>query len=129
MIRDMMVQCVELRFGSIRSPHRVQWLTENGSIFAAHTIEIALALNLELCFTPVESPESNGMAGAFVKTFKRDYVRTTALPGADTALALNGWKITTPFTRTRDWVTVHPASGPQASLNILRRLGDSARFV
>jgi transposase InsO family protein len=61
MIRDMMVQCVELRFGSIRAPHRVQWLTDNGSIFAAHkTIEIALALNLEPCFTPVESPESNG---------------------------------------------------------------------
>jgi putative transposase len=26
-----------------------------------------LALNLEPCFTPVESPESNGMAEAFVK--------------------------------------------------------------
>ena len=91
MIRDMMVQCVELRFGSIRAPHRVQWLTDNGSIFAAHkTIEIALALNLEPCFTPVESPESNGMAEAFVKTFKRDYVRITALPGADTALVLIG---------------------------------------
>ena len=75
MIRDMMVQCVELRFGSIRAPHRVQWLTDNGSIFAAHkTIEIALALNLEPCFTPVENPESNGMAEVFVKIFKRDYV-------------------------------------------------------
>ena len=104
MIRDMMVQCVELRFGSIRAPHRVQWLTDNGSIFAAHkTIEIALALNLEPCFTPVESPESNGMAEAFVKTFKRDYVRITALPGADTALALiENWM--------EDYNTVHPHS-------------------
>jgi transposase InsO family protein len=51
----------------------VQWLSDNGSIFAAHrTIEIAVALNLAPCFTPVESPESNGMAEAFVKTFKRD---------------------------------------------------------
>ena len=57
----------------------------NGSIFAAHkTVEIALALNLEPCFTSVESP---GMAEAFVKTFKRDYVRVAALPHADTALA------------------------------------------
>ena len=104
MIRDMMVQCVELRFGSIRAPHRVQWLTDNGSIFAAHkTIEIALALNLEPCFTPVESPESNGMAEAFVKTFKRDYVRITALPGADTALALiENWM--------EDYNTIHPHS-------------------
>src|SRR6202035_3666739 len=81
MIRDMMVQCVEQRFGAIRAPHSVQWLSDNGSIFAAHkTIEIALALNLAPCCTPVESPESNGMAEAFVKTFKRDYVRVGLIP-------------------------------------------------
>src|SRR6201981_1416428 len=44
------------------------------------------ALNLEPCFTPVESPESNGMAEAFVKTFKRDYVRVNPIPDARTAL-------------------------------------------
>ena len=44
MVRDMMVRCVEKRFGTIRAPHPVQWLSDNGSIFAAHkTIEIALA--------------------------------------------------------------------------------------
>jgi len=104
MIRDMMVQCVEHRFGSIRAPHRVQWLTDNGPIFAAYkTIEIAMALNLEPCFTPVESSESNGMAEAFVKTFKRDYVRVTALPDADTALDLiETWM--------EDYNTVHPHS-------------------
>jgi putative transposase len=46
MIRDMMVQCVEQRFGDIRAPHKVQWLTDNGSIFAANrTLEIAAALS------------------------------------------------------------------------------------
>jgi hypothetical protein len=50
MIRDMMVQCAEKRFGTIRAPHPVQWLSDNGSIFATHkTIEIALALNLAPC--------------------------------------------------------------------------------
>jgi hypothetical protein len=40
------VQCVEKRFDAIRAPHSVQWLSDNGSIFAAHrTIEIAFALN------------------------------------------------------------------------------------
>ena len=87
MIRDMMVHCVEQRFGDIRAPRRVQWLSDNGSIFAAYrTLEIAAALNLEPCFTPVESPESNGMAEAFVKTFKRDYVRVNPIPDARTAL-------------------------------------------
>jgi transposase-like protein len=31
-------------------------------------------LGLVPCFTPVRSPESNGAAEAFVKSFKRDYV-------------------------------------------------------
>jgi putative transposase len=44
MIRDMMVRSVEQRFGTLRAPHPVQWLSDNGSIFAAHkTIEVALA--------------------------------------------------------------------------------------
>ncbi len=65
----------------MRAPRKVHWLTDNGSIFAAYrTLEIAAALNLEPCFTPVESPESNGMAEAFVKTFKRDYVRVNPIP-------------------------------------------------
>ena len=38
------------------------------------------------CFTPVASPESNGIAEAFVKTFKRDYVRVNPLPDAVTVL-------------------------------------------
>ena len=37
MIRDMMVRCVEQRFGAIRALHPVQWLSDNGSIFAAPT--------------------------------------------------------------------------------------------
>jgi transposase InsO family protein len=104
MIRDMMVRCVEQRFGTLRAPYPVQWLSDNGSIFAAHrTIEIALALNLAPCFTPVESPESNGMAEAFVKTFKRDYVRVSPIPNAAAALALiDNWM--------EDYNTVHPHS-------------------
>jgi transposase InsO family protein len=104
MIRDMMVHCVEKRFGTVRAPHPVQWLSDNGSIFAAHeTIEIAVALNLVPCFTPVESPQSNGMAEAFVKTFKRDYVRVRSIPNAAAALALiDSWM--------EDYNTVHPHS-------------------
>src|SRR5580704_1881095 len=72
MIRDMMVHCVERRFSDIRAPHPVQWLSDNGSIFAARrTIEIAVALNLAPCFTPVESPESNGIERLQVVTEKK----------------------------------------------------------
>lgn len=69
MIRDMMVQSVEAHFRAPRAPHCVQWLSDNGSIYvAAKTSDTALALNLDPCFTPVESHDSSGMAGAFVKT-------------------------------------------------------------
>ena len=80
----------------------MQWLSDNGSIFAAHkTIEIALALNLALCF-PVESPESNGMAETFVKTFKRDYIRISPIPDAAALAAIDHWM--------EDYNTVHPHS-------------------
>lgn len=37
-------------------------------------------LNLMLCFTPVASPESNGMVEAFVRAFKRDHLHLSPLP-------------------------------------------------
>jgi hypothetical protein len=37
-------------FGTLSTLYRVQWLSDDGSIFAAYkTIDIALALNLERC--------------------------------------------------------------------------------
>lgn len=76
-------------FCTARAPHRVPWLRDNESIFAAHKrVETAMAFNLEPCFTPVESTGRSGMAETFVKTLERDYVRITALPDADTALVL-----------------------------------------
>jgi putative transposase len=104
MIRDLMLQCVEARFAAPRAPHIVQWLSDNGSVYAAaETIRMATALKLAACFTPVESPESNGIAEAFVKTFKRDYVRINAIPDAETALAaLPAWM--------EDYNELHPHS-------------------
>ena len=42
--------------------------------------------------TPAYSPESNGLAEAFVGTFKRDYVAGAELRDAESVLAqLGGW--------------------------------------
>jgi transposase InsO family protein len=105
MIRDMMLECVERRFDAIRAPHPVQWLADNGSAYTAgETTDFAVALNLVACFTPVRSPESNGVCEAFVKTFKRDYVRVNPRPDAISVLQrLAEW--------FEDYNTVHPHSG------------------
>jgi putative transposase len=93
MIRDLMLQSVERRFGSCSLPHPVQWLSDNGSCYRAReTIDFADRLGLVPCFTPVRSPQSNGMAEAFVKTFKRDYVYIHDRPDAQTVLSqLSAW--------------------------------------
>ena len=89
MVRDLMVAYVERRFGISKAPHAVEWLSDNGSAYIAKdTLDTATALGLNLCFTPVRSPESNGIAEAFVKTFKRDYTRLSILPDAATIIML-----------------------------------------
>lgn len=75
MVRDLMVESVDARFKTTKAPRSIQWLTDNGPAHTAReTVEIARMLNLEPSTTPANSPESNGMTEAFVKTFKRDYV-------------------------------------------------------
>lgn len=107
MVRDMMLDCVERRFGDIRASQPVQWLADNGSPYTAgQTIDFATALNLVACFTPVRSPESNGVCEAFVKTLKRDYARVNPCPDALAVLRqLPVW--------FEDYNTVHPHSGLQ----------------
>jgi putative transposase len=93
MIRDLMLESVERRFGAAGLPNPIQWLSDNGSCYRAHeTIDFATHLGLVSCFTPVRSPQSNGMAEAFVKTFKRDYVYVHDRPDAKTVLSqLSAW--------------------------------------
>jgi transposase InsO family protein len=103
-VRDMMVEAVETRFGSVRAPQPVEHLSDNGSPYTAkETRDFATALNLVPCFTPVKSPESNGMSEAFVKTFKRDYLRICPLPDAPSVLRqIPGW--------IEDYNEIHPHS-------------------
>lgn len=88
MARDLMVETVEARFGKVTQlPKPIQWLSDNGPCYTAHeTVQTGRALGFEICTTPSYSPESNGMAEAFVKTFKRDYVWTADLSNAVTVM-------------------------------------------
>lgn len=101
-VRDMMLEAVE-KVQRDPSPacHRTsrQW----SAYTARDTRLFAQALNLTPCFTPVASPQSNGMSEAFVKTLKRDYIRISALPDAKRhSWLIHGW--------IEDYNEIHPHS-------------------
>ncbi len=104
-VRDMLLEAVETRFGTYHAPEIIEVLSDNGSAYTAKETRIfARQLGLKPCFTPVASPQSNGMSEAFVKTLKRDYVRVNPLPDAETVLILIGDWI-------EDYNDNHPHSG------------------
>src|SRR5262249_55633858 len=78
---------------TLTAPHAIQWLSDNGPQYTATaTVLYAHELGLVPITTPAYSPESNGLAEAFVGTFKRDYLGDADLRDAETVLAqLGGW--------------------------------------
>lgn len=104
-VQDMMLEAVEARFDGPRALNPVEVLSDNGSAYTARdTRTFARQLGLKPCFTPLRSPQSNGISEAFVHTLKRDYVQVTSLPDAASALALIGaW--------FEDYNDHHPHSG------------------
>jgi putative transposase len=102
-IRDLMIESVERRFGlADKLPKPIEWLSDNGSPYTAgETRALARDIGLVPYTTPIQSPQSNGMAEAFVKTVKRDYVRVSATPDAASVLRqLDSW--------FEHYNTVHP---------------------
>jgi putative transposase len=102
-VRDLMIERVEQRFGlANRLPAPIEWLSDNGSPYTAReTRALAREIGLVPRTTPIESPQSNGMAEAFVKTLKRDYARVNPCPDAASVLRqLDGW--------FEHYNTVHP---------------------
>jgi putative transposase len=103
--RDLMIESVEHRFGLVnRSPVPTEWLSDNGSPDTAReTRKLARDIGLVPRTNPIESPRSNGMAEAFVKTLKRHYARVNPCSDAATVLRqLDGWF--EHYTRTRLWI-------------------------
>ena len=87
-VRDLMVVAVEQRFGRVnRLPAPIEWLSDNGSCYiAGETRRFASQIGFVAVTTPIESPQSNGMAESFVRTFKRDYVEVNPKPDAATVI-------------------------------------------
>jgi putative transposase len=94
-IRTLMDRTLWARFGeaTLKAPHAIQWLSDNGPQYTATaTVLYAHELGLVPITTPAYSPESNGLAEAFVGTFKRDYLGDVDLRDAESVLTqLGGW--------------------------------------
>lgn len=106
LVQDVLVESIEKRFGdTLFLPKEIEWLSDNGSCYIAdETRQLARSLGFKVCTTPVRSPQSNGMAEAFVKTFKRDYVYINDRPDAVTVMSqLADW--------FEDYNNYHPHSG------------------
>jgi putative transposase len=107
MIRDLMAESVEQRFGpgTMHASQPVEWLSDNGPPYTAlETRDFGEKLGLLIRTTPAYSPESNGMAESFVKTFKRDYVYVNELHDATSVMhRLAAW--------FEDYNEVHPHKG------------------
>ena len=82
-------QTVTHRYGEFvqKIPRPIQWLSDQGPQYKAiQTVMYASNLGFDVRTTPAYSPESNGIAEAFVKAFKRDYVYVNELWTAESVL-------------------------------------------
>lgn len=119
-VRRLMRQAVFARFGTQSPTEPIQWLSDNEAIYTAlETVIQAERLGLTPITTPVASPESNGMAEAFVHTLRRDY-----LDGADRTSA---GRI---LEQIPAWIADYNANAPHSSLGMrspleYRRLGQT----
>ncbi len=102
-------QTVTHRYGEFieKLPQQIQWLSDNGPQYtASQTVRYATEWGFDVRTTPAYSPESNGIAEAFVKLFKRDYVYTNELWTAESVMRqIPGW--------FDDYNKNHPHSGLQ----------------
>jgi transposase InsO family protein len=102
-------QTITHRFGEFvtKLPYPIQWLTDQGPQYKAiQTVLYASGFGFDVRTTPAYSPESNGIAEAFVKAFKRDYVYVNELWTAESVLRrLPEW--------FADYNRNHPHSGLQ----------------
>lgn len=109
-IQELMIHSFEQRFGEgTSSLIRLQWLSDNGPIYIAkETKTVGRALGFDIVTTPSYSPESNGMAEAFVKTFKRDYVYVNDVPNAQEVIS-----------RISEWMEDYNENAPHKGLGML----------
>ena len=87
-VRDLMLAAVEHRFGPVnRLPVTIEWLSDNGSCYlASETRSFARDIGSNRKRRQSKVHRAMGMAEAFVRTIKRDYVHISPRPDAQTVM-------------------------------------------
>ncbi len=103
-IGRMVQRAVGKRFTDGWAP-LVEFLTDNGPEYIKTDLRLLLGqMGFIVCNTPIRSPESNGIAESFFKSFKRDYVYQNVCESFDDIAAkIGGW--------IEDYNTQAPHSG------------------
>lgn len=103
-IGRMVQRAAEKRFADGRVP-LVEFLSDNGPEYIKTDLRLLLKqMGFTVCNTPIRSPESNGIAESFFKSFKRDYVYQNVCESfEDIASKIGGW--------IEDYNTQAPHSG------------------
>jgi transposase InsO family protein len=66
-----MLLAVKRRFRALQTRYPIEGLADNASCFTAHeTVAFAHAIGLVPCFTPLRSPQSNGIAESLRENFQ-----------------------------------------------------------
>ncbi len=110
-VRLLLDRSIWARFGeaALRTPVQIQFLSDNGGPYISiETVLYAETLGFKPVTTPVYSPESNGMAEAFVNTIKRDYVAGADLSDAQTVIQ-----------QLPDWIEDYNRFAPHSALGFL----------
>jgi putative transposase len=110
-IRLLLDEALWCRFGerTLTAPVEIQWLSDNGGPYTStDTVLYARTLGFRPVTTPAYSPESKGMAEAFVNTIKRDYVPGADLSDADTVIR-----------QLPAWIDEYNRLAPHSSLGML----------
>jgi len=108
---SMLDEAIDYRFGDCPVGAKgIELLHDNGPEYTANAFKdyVEKDLGMTDCWTPVQSPESNGMAESFIGTFKRDYVYENVLEDFKAVKEMIG-----------EWIEDYNSVAPHSALGMI----------